>query len=57
MGAIPEEGNLATAVKLPLMGHPASRSLGILLYFFFLPCHTVCRILVPQRGIEPWALR
>ena len=37
MGATPEEGNLATAVKLPLMGHPASRSLGILFYFFF--CH------------------
>ena len=28
----------------------------IYLFIYFWPHHTACRILVPQPGIEPWAL-
>ena len=33
-----------------------SLSLSLSPFFFFRPCHSACRMLVPWPGIEPWAL-
>lgn len=53
MGATPEEGNLAMAVKLPLMGNPSFQKFGDLILLFFSPMpHGLQNPSSPNEGLS-----
>ena len=57
MGATPQGGQLGNSCQVAFDGQSHFQKFGDFILLFFLPCYSVCRILVPRRGIEPWALR